>query len=83
MKLLRCHCGQIEAEINVSNIESQEDLNKRVKAGAFLGTLQASYTDFHYLRSIWNKTTEKDALVGVGMTGIGSGEILKFINDRI
>ena len=65
-------------EINVSNIESQEDLNQRVKAGAFLGTLQASYTDFHYLRSIWNKTTEKDALVGVGMTGIGSGKILDF-----
>jgi len=65
-------------EINVSNIESQEDLNKRVRAGAFLGTLQASYTDFHYLRSIWNKTTEKDALIGVGMTGIGSGEILKY-----
>ena len=65
-------------EINVSNIKSQEDLNKRVKAGAFLGTLQASYTDFHYLRSIWNKTTEKDALVGVGMTGIGSGEILNY-----
>ncbi len=65
-------------EINVSNIESQEDLNERVKAGAFLGTLQASYTDFHYLRSVWQKTTEKDALVGVGMTGIGSGEILKY-----
>jgi len=65
-------------EINVSNIESQKDLNERVKAGAFLGTLQASYTDFHYLRSIWNKTTEKDALIGVGMTGIGSGEILKY-----
>jgi len=65
-------------EINVSNIESQEDLNKRVAAGAFLGTLQASYTDFHYLRSIWKKTTEKDALVGVGMTGIGSGKVLDF-----
>ena len=65
-------------EINVSNIESQEDLNKRVAAGAFLGTLQASYTDFHYLRSIWKKTTEKDALVGVGMTGIGSGKVLEF-----
>ena len=65
-------------EINVSNIESQEDLNERVAAGAFLGTLQASYTDFHYLRSIWQKTTEKDALVGVGMTGIGSGKVLEF-----
>ena len=65
-------------EINVSNIESQEDLNNRVKAGAFLGTLQASYTDFHYLRDIWKRTTEKDALVGVGMTGIGSGKVLGF-----
>ena len=65
-------------EINVSNIESQEDLNARAKAAAFLGTLQASYTDFHYLRDIWRRTTERDALVGVGMTGIGSGKILEF-----
>jgi len=65
-------------EIDASNIKSQEDLNTRVKAAAFLGTLQASYTDFHYLRSIWQRTTEKDALVGVGMTGIGSGTILKY-----
>jgi len=65
-------------EVNVSNIESQEDLNKRVRAAAFLGTLQASYTDFHYLRDIWSKTTERDALLGVGMTGICSGEILKY-----
>jgi len=65
-------------EVNVSNIESQEDLNERVKRAAFIATLQASYTDFHYLRDIWRKTTEKDALIGVGMTGIGSGEILKY-----
>lgn len=65
-------------EVNVSNIESQEDLNNRVRAAAFIGTLQASYTDFHYLRDIWRRTTEKDALIGVGMTGIGSGEILKY-----
>ena len=63
-------------EVNVSNVESQEDLNTRVKAAAFLGTLQTSYTDFHYLRDIWKRTTEKDALVGVGMTGIASGAVL-------
>ena len=65
-------------EVNVSNIESQEDLNNRVKAAAFIGTLQAGYTDFHYLRPIWQATTEKDALIGVSMTGIGSGTILKY-----
>ncbi len=64
-------------ELNVSDIESQEDLNSRARAAAFIGTLQAGYTDFHYLRDIWKETTEKDALIGVGMTGIGSGVILQ------
>jgi len=63
-------------ETNVSDVLDQEDLNDRVRAAAFLGTIQASYTDFHYLRPIWKETTEKDALIGVGMTGIGSGAIL-------
>lgn len=65
-------------EINASNIESQEDLEIRVKAAAFIGTLQAGYTNFHYLRDVWKRTTEKDALVGVGMTGIGSGVVLNY-----
>ena len=59
-------------EINMSNIESQEDFNERARAASFIGTLQASYTDFHYLREIWRKNTEKDALIGVSMTGIAS-----------
>jgi ribonucleoside-diphosphate reductase alpha chain len=63
-------------EVNVSDVVDQADLNARVEAAAFIGTLQAAYTDFHYLRDIWRKTTEKDALLGVGMTGIGSGAIL-------
>jgi ribonucleoside-diphosphate reductase alpha chain len=65
-------------EVNVSDITSQQDLNDRVSIASFFGTLQAGYTDFHYLRPIWKKTTEKDALIGVGMTGIASGEILKY-----
>jgi ribonucleoside-diphosphate reductase alpha chain len=65
-------------EVNVSNIESQEDLETRVKAAAFIGTLQAGYTNFHYLRPVWQETTEKDALIGVSMTGIGSGRILGY-----
>ena len=58
--------------INVSNLESQEDLNERAKVAAFIGTLQASYTDFHYLRNQWKKQTEKEALLGVSLTGIAS-----------
>ena len=62
-------------EVNVSNIEDQEDLNKRVMAASYLATLQASYTDFHYLRDIWKQTPEKDALLGVSMTGIASNKV--------
>lgn len=65
-------------EVNVSDVENQLDLNNRVAVASFFGTLQAGFTDFHYLRPIWQKTTAKDALLGIGMTGIGSGEILKY-----
>ena len=63
-------------EVNVSNVVSQEDYEDRVKAASFIGTLQAGYTNFHYLRPIWQRTTEKDALIGISMTGIGSGAVL-------
>jgi ribonucleoside-triphosphate reductase len=64
-------------EVNVSNIKDQGDLEERVRAAAFIGTLQAGYTDFHYLRNVWQRTTEKDALIGVSMTGIASGRVLQ------
>ena len=63
-------------EINAGDIKDQEDLNKRAVVAAYFGTLQAGFTNFHYLRRVWQETTEKDALVGVGMTGICNGTVL-------
>ena len=64
-------------EVNVSDVETQEEYEARVTAAAFIGTLQAGYTDFHYLRDVWRRNTEKDALIGVSMTGIASGKVLE------
>ena len=64
-------------EVNVSDVKSQEDYEARVKTAAFIGTLQAGYSDFHYLRDVWRRNTEKDALIGVSMTGIASGAVLE------
>ena len=64
-------------EINSSDVVDQEDLEHRVHCAAVIGTLQASYTDFHYLRPVWKKTTEREALLGIGMTGIASGRVQK------
>jgi ribonucleoside-triphosphate reductase len=63
-------------EVNVSDVETQEELEKRVKMASFIGTLQAGYSDFHYLRDVWKRNTEKEALIGVSMTGIASGKVL-------
>jgi ribonucleoside-triphosphate reductase len=63
-------------EINGATVIDQKDLNHRALAAAFIGTLQATYTDFHYLRPIWRETTENDALLGVSITGIASPGLL-------
>jgi ribonucleoside-diphosphate reductase alpha chain len=68
------YCNLVE--VNVSDVTTQEELNARVKAATLIGTLQAGYTDFHYLRDVWKETTEREALLGVSMTGIGSGAVL-------
>lgn len=62
-------------EINGSNITDETDFLIRCQHAAFLGTLQASFTDFHYLRPIWQINTEKDSLIGVGITGIASNKL--------
>ena len=59
-------------EQNASLITTQEEFNNASKAAAFIGTLQAGYTDFHYLNPKWRETCERGALLGVSMTGIAS-----------
>jgi len=63
-------------EVVADGIETQEEYNARSRAAAFLGTLQAGYTNFHYLRPDWQDNAEDEALLGVSMTGIASGDVL-------
>jgi len=69
-------------EVNTSDVTTQQEYESRVKAATFIGTLQAGYTDFHYLRDIWQKQTEKEALIGVSMTGIASGNVAELDMKR-
>ena len=64
-------------EINAGAIHNQREFNEAASAAAFIGTLQAGYTDFHYLNPKWRIACEKDALLGVSMTGIASGTVEK------
>lgn len=60
--------------INQTGITSEKDFLNRVYAAALIGTLQASYTDFSYLRPIWKQTTERESLLGVSFTGIADSK---------
>ena len=80
------NCGEIALPPNmfcnlttavVYDCQSQAELNQRVRTAAFIGTLQASYTDFHMLRPIWKENTEREALLGVSLTGMASGDVFK------
>lgn len=64
-------------EINAATVLTQDDLNERAWGASVIGTLQAAYTDFHYLRPVWRQNCEEDALLGVSMTGIASQPLLE------
>lgn len=75
-------CGEIAlrafgmcnlTEVNIGDDISNTEFCDRVRAASFIGTLQAGYTDFHYLRPIWRERAVADALLGVSLTGIASG----------
>jgi ribonucleoside-triphosphate reductase len=59
--------------INQSNVKDKRDFMNRVYAATLIGTMQASYTDFFYLRPEWKEITENEALLGVSFTGIADG----------
>lgn len=56
-------------EINGGKCTSKEEFFKACRAGAILGTLQAGYTDFKYLSGASKAIFEREALLGVSVTG--------------
>lgn len=72
---LRPHqfCNLVEG--NAQLVNSQDELEEVAYYGSLLATLQAGYTDFHFLRPIWKKTTERDALIGMSWTGIAGSRL--------
>ena len=64
------------SEVVVRQEDTLDDLKEKVRKATILGTLQATLTDFRYLRSIWRKNTEEEALLGVSLTGIMDHPVL-------
>jgi ribonucleoside-diphosphate reductase alpha chain len=57
-------------EINAAKLTSYEDFEAAAKAATLIGTLQATYTKMPYLGWVSEYITKRDALLGIGMTGM-------------
>ena len=65
----------------VRSDDDMDTLARKIRIAAILGTFQASLTNFPYLRKIWQKNTEEEALLGVSMTGICDNALLNNPDD--
>ena len=59
------------------------NLKGKIRVATIIGTLQSTLTDFRYLRSIWKKNTEEEALLGVSLTGIMDHPMLGKHSDQL
>ena len=57
-------------EVVVRHDDTEEDLVRKVRLAAILGTIQSTFTKFPYLRKVWQRNTEEERLLGVSLTGI-------------
>jgi ribonucleoside-diphosphate reductase alpha chain len=71
------------SEVVVRADDTMKELKKKVEMAAIIGTLQATLTDFRYLRKVWQRNTEEEALLGVSMTGIMDNKLLNQCTDRL
>lgn len=65
----------------IRSTDSIDDISNKIRLATILGTFQASLTDFPYLRKVWQKNTEEEALLGVSMTGICDNVLLNNPDD--
>lgn len=70
------------SEVVVRPTDTLEQLRQKVEMATILGTIQSTFTNFRYLRSIWRKNTEEERLLGVSLTGIMDHPVLSKVSDE-
>ena len=70
------------SEVVVRADDTLSTLKAKVEVAAMIGTLQATLTDFRYLRNLWKRNTEEEALLGLSMTGIMDHPVIGSATDK-
>ncbi len=71
------------SEVVVRPQDTAQSLRRKVRIATILGTLQATLTDFRYLRGVWKTNTEEESLLGVSLTGILDNPLLTLENEDL
>jgi ribonucleoside-diphosphate reductase alpha chain len=71
------------SEVVVRATDTIEDLERKVRLATILGTIQATYTKFPYLRKVWEKNTAEERLLGVSLTGIMDNPLMTTANKGL
>jgi ribonucleoside-diphosphate reductase alpha chain len=74
--ILRPHQMCNLSELKVESTDTLASLRKKARLCAILGTIQASQTDFRYLRKVWKNNCDDEALLGVSMTSVMSHTVM-------
>ena len=70
-------------EVVVRATDTYDDLARKVKLATILGTIQATFTKFPYLRKVWQRNTEEERLLGVSLTGIMDNPLMTTKNKGL
>ena len=74
-------CNLTEVVVRVT--DTYDDLARKVKLATILGTIQATFTKFPYLRKVWQRNTEEERLLGVSLTGIMDNPLMTTKNKGL
>lgn len=63
--------------------DSFEEVLRKVRLATIMGTIQATLTNFRFLRKVWKTNAEEERLLGVSITGIMDHPVFSFTKKRI
>jgi ribonucleoside-diphosphate reductase alpha chain len=71
------------SEVVVRSTDDLDSLRRKVRTAVMLGSWQATFTNFPFLRPGWKANCREERLLGVSLTGIMDHPVLNNVNDKM
>ena len=81
--LLRNHSFCNLSEVVIRATDKKDDIKRKIRLAAILGTFQSTLIDFRYIQKDWKKNCEEERLLGVSLTGIMDNSLTNKPSDDL